>query len=127
MVMVGVEGWCVRQAHLTFAMARHAVVDLSQVFSIRLPRSDGTVRLTDQGFVELAEQLERAGMRFSGDEARARLAVLRAMYEPYVIALSRHLVLPLPEWTRSSDHPDNWQAAPWKAARHPSSPPPEHF
>ncbi len=33
LVMVGLEGWCVRQAALTFAMARHAVVDLAQVFS----------------------------------------------------------------------------------------------
>src|SRR5439155_950003 len=32
-VIVGLEGWCVRQAELTFAMARHAVVDLAQVFS----------------------------------------------------------------------------------------------
>jgi len=32
-VMIGLEGWCARQAELTFAMARHAVVDLAQVFS----------------------------------------------------------------------------------------------
>src|SRR4029077_9058956 len=32
-VMIGIEGWCARQAELTFAMARHAVVDLAQVFS----------------------------------------------------------------------------------------------
>jgi len=30
-VMIGLEGWCARQAELTFAMARHAVVDLAQV------------------------------------------------------------------------------------------------
>src|SRR4029077_11389552 len=46
-VIVGLEGWCVRQAELTFAMARHAVVDLAQVFSTppgtaedRLPAAD---------------------------------------------------------------------------------------
>jgi len=32
LVMAGVEGACERQAELTFAIARHAVVDLSQVF-----------------------------------------------------------------------------------------------
>src|SRR5262249_56174831 len=32
LVLVGVEGACQRQAELTFAIARHAVVDLSQVF-----------------------------------------------------------------------------------------------
>src|SRR5438034_8677107 len=33
LVMVGIEGGCARQARLTFAMARHAVVDLTQVFA----------------------------------------------------------------------------------------------
>src|SRR5215469_9671422 len=32
LIMVGVEGACERQAELTFAISRHAVVDLSQVF-----------------------------------------------------------------------------------------------
>src|SRR5215475_5234694 len=32
LIMVGVEGACQRQAELTFAISRHAVVDLSQVF-----------------------------------------------------------------------------------------------
>src|SRR3989441_2364913 len=32
-IIVGLEGWCALQAELTFAMARHAVVDLAQVFS----------------------------------------------------------------------------------------------
>ena len=35
LVMAGVEGACARQAELTFAMARHAVVDLSLVFRTR--------------------------------------------------------------------------------------------
>src|SRR2546427_173974 len=33
LVMVGLEGGCVEQARLTFAMARHAGVDLAQVFN----------------------------------------------------------------------------------------------
>jgi len=37
LVMVGVEGACARQAEFTFAMARHAVVDLAQVLR-RRPR-----------------------------------------------------------------------------------------
>src|SRR6516162_2995705 len=32
LVLVGIDGACKRQAQLTFAIARHAVVDLSQVF-----------------------------------------------------------------------------------------------
>jgi len=33
LTIVGIEGSCQRQAELTFAMARHAVVDLAQIFS----------------------------------------------------------------------------------------------
>src|SRR5205823_12448414 len=48
LVMVGIDGASRRQAKLTFAMARHAVVDLAQIFNTppreesvdRLPRED---------------------------------------------------------------------------------------
>ena len=39
LVLVGVEGACARQAEFTFAMARHAVVDLAQVLRRRPPRA----------------------------------------------------------------------------------------
>lgn len=44
-VIVGMEGACERQARLTFAIARHAVVDLSLVFSVLRPRPNVTVSL----------------------------------------------------------------------------------
>jgi hypothetical protein len=113
LVMVSIEGWCARQAQLTFAMARHAVVDLAQVF--RAPRPERMPeRLTDAELAELTRQLERAGMTFREADVRERLSELRALYEPYVTALSTHLALALPSWTRRSDRHDNWQAAPWK-------------
>ena len=34
---------------------------------------------------------------------------LRAMYEPYAEALSRHLLMPLPAWVPPAGAPDNWQ------------------
>jgi len=113
LVQVGFDGWCLRQAHLTFAMARHAMVDLAQV--LNAPRPEGREeRLGDAGYQELLRTLGAAGMRFAAPDAGSRLAELRGLYEPYAIALSRHLVLPLPAWTRQSDRHDNWQAAPWK-------------
>src|SRR5207245_11335845 len=45
LVMVGLEGWCVEQARLTFAMARHAVVALSAVLNTS-PHAPGQ-RLAD--------------------------------------------------------------------------------
>jgi hypothetical protein len=113
LVMVGFDGWCVRQASLTFAMARHAAVDLAQVFSARQPAA-AVDRLTQEQFDLLLEQLRVGGMGFHENGAAGRLTELRAMYEPYVMALSDHLALPLPGWVRHSEHPDNWEGAPWK-------------
>ncbi|HEV8599722.1 MAG TPA: potassium channel family protein [Gemmatimonadales bacterium] len=125
LVLVGFDGWSIRQAEYSFAMARHAVVDLAQMFSTRRPEQQEE-RLTDAGFGALVQQLDGAGIRFQEADARARLAALRSKYEPYVIALSRHLALPLPAWTRQSDRRDNWQAAPWKTLPT-GTLPPEHF
>lgn len=112
LVMVGFDGWCVRQASLTFAMARHAAVDLAQVFSARQPTAP-VDRLTQEQFDLLLERLRVAGMDFHQNGAAARLTELRAMYEPYVVALSEHLALPLPAWVQQSERADNWEGAPW--------------
>src|SRR3984893_5405447 len=52
LLKVGLEGDCERQAQLTFAIARHAVVDLSQVF-LTAPRTLTVDRLnpTDRGLL----------------------------------------------------------------------------
>lgn len=125
LVMVGFDGWCMRQAHLTFAMARHAVVDLAQVFSVAPP--EGPVdRLPDEQFDRLIARLRDAGLKFEEGGVRERLNDTRAMYEPYVAALSAHLALPIPEWNRTKERPDNWEGAPWKLARKGKAAP-EHF
>lgn len=125
LLVVGCEGHCARQAQLTFAMARHAVVDLAQVFSAHQPQKLGD-RLTEADLSQLMHHLGPAGTRFGAVDSRARFSELRLMYEPYLTALSEHLALPLPGWSRSSERPDNWEAAPWKNLS--SGPePPEHF
>ena len=52
LVMAGLEGPCKRQAELTFAMARHAVVDLSLVFRTK-PREPKPERLSPEKLAEL--------------------------------------------------------------------------
>src|SRR5271168_1661047 len=47
LTIAGIEGACAKQAELTFAIARHAVVDLCQVFSAS-PRPPETDRLTPE-------------------------------------------------------------------------------
>jgi hypothetical protein len=112
LIMSVLEGVCARQAELTFAMARHAVVDLAQVF--RTPPRDAAARLSDADFARLTARLAEGGVRLrEGSGAAARLADLRAMYEPYVTALARHLEVTLPPWVRQVERPDNWQTSAW--------------
>jgi len=42
-----------------------------------------------------------------------RLADLRRMYEPFAVALSRHLLQPLPQWHYETRRRDNWQTSAW--------------
>lgn len=112
LVIVGLEGWCVRQAELTFAMARHAVVDLAQVYSTP-PRRPGE-RLPTAQLARLRERLAGGGLALKArSDFEEQLTELRRMYEPYVEALSGHLALPLPPWVRERDRPDNWQTSAW--------------
>jgi hypothetical protein len=112
-VMVGLEGWCVRQAELTFAMARHAAVDLAQVFST--PPQPADNRLSPDQLAHLRARLRSGGMKLrERPDFEARLSELRRTYEPYVTALARYLAVPLPPWVREVDRPDNWQTSAWE-------------
>lgn len=120
-VRVGLEGACERQAELTFAMARHAVVDLAQVFSTP-PRKPPVDRLPPERFDDLAHHLESAGLRLREPETAARrLATLRGLYEPYIHSLSVYLRLPLPPWTPPARRADNWQTSAWEKKPVPQS------
>ncbi len=113
LVMVGVEGACQRQAELTFAMARHAVVDLAQVFSTP-PRKPEKDRLPTATLAQIRTRLVAAGLQLhDGGAADERLRELRRMYEPYVAALSRRLMLPLAPWITEEFRRDNWQTSSW--------------
>ncbi|HEX9421451.1 MAG TPA: two pore domain potassium channel family protein, partial [Methylomirabilota bacterium] len=111
-IIVGLEGWSARQAELTFAMARHAVVDLAQVFST--PPRDVAERLSSAQLTRLRERLASGGLGLRArPDFESRLSELRRMYEPYVEALAHHLAVPLPPWVREAERPDNWQTSAW--------------
>jgi hypothetical protein len=62
----------------------------------------------------LRESLAAAGLRLRSDEyGRDKLAKLRSMYEPYVHATGRNLMLTPPPWRPPQKTRDNWQAGPW--------------
>lgn len=113
LLVAGSEGAIARQARLTFAIARHAVVDLAQVFSTP-PEGKVPDRLPAAVLARLRAETEAAGVPlvWSG-ELESRLADLRRMYEPYAIALSRHLLQSLPEWQYETRRRDNWQTSAW--------------
>jgi Ion channel len=113
LVLTGIEGVQPGQAKLTFAMARHAAVDLAQVVNAKYD-SDSGDRLSESEFEQLRDALGRAGLRLRSDEyGREKLRKLRSMYEPYVHAVGRNLMLTLPAWWHAEKARDNWQAGPW--------------
>jgi Ion channel len=116
LVMAGVEGTCKRQAELTFAIARHAVVDLSQVF-LTAPRPLPQDRLPAQELRRIRDVLAQHGLKLRDDaEADGRLAELRDMYEPYIYALAGFLNQSLPPWIPQKKGKDNWQTTAWGQA-----------
>ncbi len=113
LVLTGIEGVHSGQAKLTFAMARHAAVDLAQVVNARYDPS-AAERLTESELNALREAFTAAGLRLRSDEyGRDKLAKLRAMYEPYVHSIASNLMLTLPLWRYEPKTRDNWQAGPW--------------
>lgn len=88
------------RARMTFAIARHAVVDLCLVLEQKKAGEENAGR-------SIAEL-------HSAPEIEARLRELQRSYEPYCLALSRHLRMPLPPWTPLREARDNWQ---WGTAR----------
>src|SRR5579864_2758594 len=113
LILSGIEGVHPGQAKLTFAMARHAAVDLAQVVNARHDPLAGD-RLPEAEFEALRAALSAAGLQLRNDEyGREKLVKLRAMYEAYVHATGRNLMLPLPVWKRAEKTRDNWQAGPW--------------
>jgi len=116
LLKVGIEGACERQADLTFAIARHAVVDLSQVFGTE-PKPLPHERLAPADLRRIRDTLAQHGLKLlDGEEADRTLAGLRGMYEPYIYALATYLSQSLPPWIPLKKGKDNWQTTAWGEA-----------
>ena len=114
LVLAGMDGAPTRQARLTFAIARHAVIDLAQVLATP-PRPPVPERLTREDWAQLRARLAGDGLVLhAGAAADKELTELRGMYEPYVNALAAKLLMPLPSWTMASDARDNWRSSAWQ-------------
>lgn len=134
-VSAGVEGIDPFQARLTFAIGRHTLVDVSQVFRLK-PAADGAGRSGAADAIERsgpdgaqgsggARVMDRSGPERLGElhrwlvaqgvpvdtrpEAVQRFEEHRRLYGPYVEALSEYLLMPLPGLIPPERGRFNWQ------------------
>ena len=111
LIIAGVRDIDPYQAQLTFAMARHAAVDLALIFRTppHAPRVD---RLPPERLTVLREAFDKAGITMDAGAANdAKLAELRGLYEPFVNALAEYFVFNLPPVLPEKPTVDNWQTS----------------
>ena len=99
-------------ARFTFAMARHAAVDLSLVLKVR-PKKLDEDRFVQHELQQMKKMLAEAGLVIrEGTDSDAKFAELRGMYEPFINALAQRLMFFIPEISPDEVPPDNWQRSP---------------
>lgn len=106
------------QARATFAMARHVIVDLAYIVNVpplkRLP-----IRMSPRVLQTIRDDMKALGCPLlDGPVVDERLRELRALYEPYVAAMAKELLVTLPEWIAQERVADHWQTSAWDGARH---------
>ena len=113
LIMAAAPGKSLFQAQLTFAMARHAAVDLALVMHTP-PKPVEPDRLSPDAWQRLGDQLRAAGLEVrQGPAVEAKLAELRGMYEPFVNALAHYFQFHLPPLFTEKTAVDNWQTSAW--------------
>jgi hypothetical protein len=100
------------QAKMTFAISRHAVVDLAQVLKCA-PQEPKEPRLREGELAKLLKLTEAAGVPKCSLEKAETLKELRAMYEPYIAGLSDRLLMYVPPWSLATTRKDNWKTSAW--------------
>lgn len=97
------------QARMTFAMGRMIIIEMTKVLGLS-PVTSGANRLPADKYVEFFQRLSAIGLSATDADAEQRLAAFRTTYEPFLLSLSRFLMLKLPDWL-PTDAPDNWQTS----------------
>lgn len=116
LIIAGIEGIRSEQAKVTFAMSRHTAVDLAQLVKATY-NPEFPDRLPTEEMSRLRQSLLERGLRLKeGPEFEDKLTHLRSLYEPYVLAIARNLLITLPPWIHPEKKRDNWEAGPWDRA-----------
>lgn len=114
---LGATGDLQKQAVLTFAMCRHALVDLAKLFHEDADRGleiSETDRLSQSDFGRMLTAMSGHPTCLRRDSIRLEdLAELRRSYEPFACALSTHFLMALPPWIPPDRDRDNWQESTW--------------
>ena len=99
-------------------MARHTIVDLSQIIFVR-PVSPPQDRLPTALWERVCRIMAEAGAPLCDDEsAQKTLTERRKQYEPYVYALAQSLYLTLPPFLPEKEERDNWETSAWDNSEH---------
>jgi hypothetical protein len=108
------EGALQWQSQLTFAISRHALVDLAQVMQVP-PKPPLTDRLPDDSLEQMLGILASTGAPVCRTAVAAqKLRDLRSLYEPYVNGFSERLLMPYPAWNVTVGRVDNWKTSAWE-------------
>jgi Ion channel len=122
LIIAGMNDGPTRQAQLTFAMARHAVADLAQIFARSRRPVLAPDRLPPSSLTALRNMLAEANITVQDGAAEQKLHDLRQMYEPHVQRLSQYLLMRLPPWFPPTATPDTWQITAWERSAPTSQP-----
>lgn len=110
-----VKGPAARQAQLTFAISRHALIDLGHVFHLEQAARDlagnrAADRLSPQEFAHLCAHLGESDINLCGDPSSfARLQTIRGLYEFHAGALADYLGMSLQGWLAGPLAKDQWK------------------
>ncbi len=113
LLIIGFENVSLPNARFTFAIARHAAVDLAQIYGAP-PLTSTQSRLPPADFARMSDALAQVELHLlHPEDAEARLAEIRLIYEPFVTALAQHLLVNIPPWIAPTRTVDDWQTSAW--------------
>jgi Ion channel len=113
LLIVGFEDISAPTIRFTFAIARHAAVDLAQIYGTP-PMNPKLNRLSHEDFASMRDALAEVGLVLHHQEdAEQRLYDIRRSYEPFVNSIADHLLVNLPPWIQTAKTVDDWQTSAW--------------
>jgi hypothetical protein len=97
------------QAKSTFAIARHAAIDLTQAFSLT-PRSPNHERLTKKDLEQIRKLLKNSDFHMRENPySDEKVTYLRKLYEPYIQALSDFFIMPITPFIYKGKIQEAWR------------------